>query len=172
MKHIPADWKCPECGSADRRHIARGLCKVCYARWFRRVRQGRKPNLAGKFHECVKCGASPVKALGMCNACYNRMLEQKNIARRRIQKYRAGERFRFGGEISVVNRACEVCGLTNSQSLARWGRKLDVHHKDGNGRTSAEPNHNPDNLRVLCRECHMSVHHPEGEPVGNRWGRR
>lgn len=42
---------------------------------------------------------------------------------------------------------CEICGKQG---------KLDVHHKDENSN-----NNDPDNLQVLCRSCHMKIHHPK-----------
>lgn len=41
--------------------------------------------------------------------------------------------------------ACELCGVT--------GKHLDLHHRD-----FAKSNHSPDNIMVLCRSCHKTLH--------------
>lgn len=54
-------------------------------------------------------------------------------------------------------KKCELCGTTIN---------IDVHHKDGNYR-----NNRSENLMVVCRSCHMKLHHPKakcricGKPV-------
>jgi hypothetical protein len=49
-----------------------------------------------------------------------------------------------------INGHCEICGKTHP--------KLNVHHKDGNGNLSANPNNTPDNLIAVCPSCHMELH--------------
>jgi len=44
-------------------------------------------------------------------------------------------------------RECEVCGATE---------ELHVHHKD-----QARSNNDPDNLEVLCEDCHWDRHRDE-----------
>lgn len=121
-----------------------------------------------KHTNCVRCGEPSIRARGLCVRCYNRDLEEKNRDKRLIQKYIAGEKQRFGGRRDLIvtkyGARCVECGMSESESIARWGRKLDIHHIDGNGRTSENPNHELDNLILLCRECHMSAHHPKGRP--------
>ena len=58
---------------------------------------------------------------------------------------------RFGGQ-EVVNEIldrdghkCIICGSN---------RDLTIHHKDGNGRYTKEPNNDKENLITLCRSCH------------------
>ena len=45
--------------------------------------------------------------------------------------------------------ACEACGATSN---------LDVHHLD-----ESKTNHAPENLKVLCRSCHKSLHFASSE---------
>lgn len=54
-----------------------------------------------------------------------------------------------------VKDACEVCGAT--------GRRLHVHHKDGNGQ-----NNNDSNLITLCVPCHRRWHSPYYTDMGRR----
>lgn len=60
-------------------------------------------------------------------------------------------------ELILHKDKCEICGSK---------KNIDVHHKDEN------PSNNVlDNLMVLCRSCHMKIHHPKpkckvcGKPV-------
>lgn len=46
---------------------------------------------------------------------------------------------------------CEICGKVG---------KVDVHHKDENPQ-----NNDPSNLKVLCRSCHMKIHHPKSKCI-------
>ena len=167
LKHGPA-WICPECHDPNRKYCAKNLCSVCYARMLRR-KLGMKPNNRGKYSECQQCGKKQIRALGLCTQCYNRILEIKNINLRKQQKYHAGQKHRFGGReewiLVMANYRCQICGMTEEESIEKWNRKLDIHHNDGNGRTSDNPNHEIDNLLVVCRRCHMAIHHPKGEKI-------
>lgn len=64
---------------------------------------------------------------------------------------------------------CADCGVGDARSQGRDGyRNLEVHHIDPlNGE---DRNHNvknrPENLVVLCHDCHVKRHHPEPTPKG------
>lgn len=47
---------------------------------------------------------------------------------------------------------CILCGLSNSGSIRRYGRRLDVHHVDGN-----LENNSSENLLTVCRKCHKQI---------------
>jgi len=47
------------------------------------------------------------------------------------------------------NDICSDCGMTEKESLREWGRRLNLHHKDGN-----KKNCHPDNIDTLCCICH------------------
>ncbi|MBM3313838.1 HNH endonuclease [candidate division WOR-3 bacterium] len=50
----------------------------------------------------------------------------------------------------VMQRRGWTCDRCGRRVTSAYG---EIHHRDRN------PQHNePDNLRVLCRECHMKVH--------------
>ena len=58
---------------------------------------------------------------------------------------------------------CAKCGITNYDSLKKFGIRLCAHHKDGNGRTiKCRPNYSPNNdlinIQLLCRSCHSKTH--------------
>ena len=57
-----------------------------------------------------------------------------------------------------AKRKCEKCKEEND---------LTIHHKDGKGRHNQEKglgvNNNSDNLIVLCRRCHGSIHGKESQ---------
>lgn len=48
-----------------------------------------------------------------------------------------------------AERRCEACGKAEKDN----GRRLDVHHRDGNKYNNAR-----DNLVALCGECHTEAH--------------
>jgi len=47
---------------------------------------------------------------------------------------------------------CVLCPMINNQSVELYGRRLDVHHVDGN-----LMNNSVENLLTLCRKCHPRV---------------
>lgn len=49
------------------------------------------------------------------------------------------------------NYVCQKCGI-HQYELNTWFKKLDVHHIDYN-----KKNCNPDNLIILCHNCHMKT---------------
>jgi len=124
--------------------------------------KGVKPAVNWKGTKCIVCGRVPVKAKGMCDICYRKSLPSTSSARRKMQKYLANQKQFFGGRrdllLSKTGGVCELCGMTDEESLAKWDKRLEIHHRDGRGRESEAPNHSEDNLMVLCRTCHHSMH--------------
>ena len=58
---------------------------------------------------------------------------------------------------SCIKRAgfkCEKCFMARNEHRDKFGCDLNVDHIDGNGRFSASPNNDPDNLMCLCQKCH------------------
>ena len=145
-----------------------GLCRTCYSEYYRRFK-GIKPSFNWKGCVCNACGKSPVRCKGLCNSCYRKHLRANNLDRFREKGYEASMKQRFGGNLEdILTRAdyeCKQCGMPDDQSLELWNRHLDIHHIDGNGRTSEKPNHDINNLLVLCRKCHMIVHHPKEKQI-------
>jgi hypothetical protein len=52
-----------------------------------------------------------------------------------------------------LKESCEICNLTNAQSEKRFGRKLQLHHRDKDRKNNTE-----ENLATLCVTCHMNEH--------------
>lgn len=44
---------------------------------------------------------------------------------------------------------CSDCGMTEEESLLKWGERLSLHHKDGD-----KQNCHPNNFDTLCKSCH------------------
>jgi hypothetical protein len=151
------DFICRQCGRSDRKHNAFGLCIRCYKELWRR-RQGIKPLGWKKEIPCTICGIVPSIAHGLCSRCYQKSYQPK----RRAYSRKYAEKYHFGAHQEIINRrnktGCEICGMTNEESLKRYGRNLTVHHIDGNGRTSEHPNHDVSNLMIVCRGCHNKLH--------------
>lgn len=160
-KRHPSDWICEGCSDPQNEYYAKGLCRACYMRQRRRAK-GAKPAVNWKSSKCILCGDSKVKAREMCDRCYRRSLPSYVSDERKRQKYLANQRKHFGGRreelLARASNRCEMCGMTDEESLTRWGKKLEIHHVDGRGRESNSPNHDDQNLRVLCRTCHHKMH--------------
>jgi 5-methylcytosine-specific restriction endonuclease McrA len=50
---------------------------------------------------------------------------------------------------------CTECGLTNEESIQKFGRGLHVHHIIPRVEGGS---HRLENLRTLCEACHIAIH--------------
>ena len=50
------------------------------------------------------------------------------------------------------NYTCQKCNKTQGQNIKEFGRKLDVHHIDGNNTNNVE-----ENMITLCYICHLEI---------------
>lgn len=50
------------------------------------------------------------------------------------------------------NYTCQECNKTQEQNIKETGRKLEVHHIDGDDTNNVE-----ENLKTLCRSCHSKL---------------
>jgi 5-methylcytosine-specific restriction endonuclease McrA len=120
-------------------------------------------------HEsCINCGSNnyPHVGKGLCSTCYRaqyselnrdkvRTMKQASYLRKggkTYSKQRREDKWFSGKRETVLNRdgyKCVKCGET---------QQLVVHHIDGNGRGSRNPNNSLDNLQTLCRACHAIEH--------------
>ena len=59
----------------------------------------------------------------------------------------------------LENSVCEMCGLSNEESIEKYGVRLSVHHRNNDGRhninNGLEPVHK--DLQILCLSCHARV---------------
>lgn len=132
------------------RHRMRGLCASC----------GKRKPLPGQVH-CKMCAEMfcvsskqryhSLKAQGLCGQCGKvRAVPGKVLCKTCAQAFAKRERLRKfdGNRRRAVERdggMCRLCGYTS---------RLCVHHIDGQGDTSPDPNHSLDNLITVCRFCH------------------
>lgn len=126
---------------------------------------------------CLRCQTStvPHMAKGLCSRCYLEVYraDPANTARiaaakdrwykklTREERLMARDKHHFDGlAVAVLARdehKCTSCGSTD---------QLVVHHIDGAGRGSKQPNNTMANLITLCRACHAALHGTTG-----RWSR-
>lgn len=68
---------------------------------------------------------------------------------------------RFGGlrekVMELYDGKCYMCSMTRKEHKKKWGRDLTLHHIDGQGRYSKEPNNEIDNLMPLCLHHHGKI---------------
>lgn len=83
---------------------------------------------------CIDCGGPFGRSRNKpsrCRACYLKQSRSERSAHRKAN------------EITYSIRVCDVCGSIQN---------LERHHLDNNPFNNA-----PDNIRVLCRRCHMEI---------------
>ena len=137
--------KCTECNTTDRKHYGGGLCYACY----KRKQYAKNPEKYKKW-EAERYAKNSKLIRKRTKEYYyaNRKKVLKNLKGYRDKKHFNGLRK------TVLNRDKHVC-----QSCFSPGNV--VHHIDGNGRGSKNPNNNLDNLVTLCRSCHLDIHNAE-----------
>ena len=68
---------------------------------------------------------------------------------------------RFGGVRELVilrdNEQCIKCYISRKDHYKKYGKDLNVNHKDGNGRNAFIKNNDPSNLETLCQSCHAKA---------------
>ena len=172
-KKHPDDWVCPDCGDLTRKHRAHGLCQRCYETQQRRNR-GIRPLKPG-VRKCVDCGeVKRIVGRDLCSVCYARFYRATHLESVRAYRRHSDAKKNFGGRRSALLSGaggCELCGMTDDESLSAWGKRLAIHHRDGQGKGYRAPNNNDFNLQILCKSCHSSIHHPKGKQIarGQHW---
>ena len=98
-----------------------------------------------------------LRQLGSNNSNYKNGWTKDKIKRRNY-----GETKRFGKTkdewIEYLGGKCAKCGMTNYESISKYGRRLSIHHKDGRGRNLKRPNNEINNITLLCALCHGKIH--------------
>lgn len=113
---------------------------------------------------CIYC-QTPVVARTSCKKCADRMYELakkrgdrkkyfiKNRERLNAENLKRYYKRKYGGLYEIVlerdSYSCTKCGKSSN---------LIVHHIDGNGYYSKNPNNSIDNLITLCTSCHGYLH--------------
>jgi 5-methylcytosine-specific restriction endonuclease McrA len=101
-----------------------------------------------------------------CIEC-DKKYPHKEYCRKKCEKYGIGlgtlQRYGLKTGLAVYDkfkRKCSRCGEIND---------LTIHHLDRNGRNNQEKglpiNNEIDNLILICRRCHGSIHGKEGKGI-------
>jgi len=80
--------------------------------------------------------------------------------KKRNRMYKDLQRYGFDASSHCDDKQCTLCGMTNNESLKKWGQRLQIHHKDLNGRGVKIPNNSKDNFMILCKSCHPKIDNP------------
>ena len=130
----------PSKGCANRQRFCSLRCRVRVVKRNDCVQRKNKLRSVS----CKGCGATFQQRSTLQMYCNKRCIERhyKRQSKMDGQWIKALER---------DGRLCKLCGTDTG---------LVVHHLDGTGEEES-PNHRLDNLVVLCRSCHMSVHRME-----------
>jgi hypothetical protein len=146
----------------DKRRRKTYIQKICKECKYEDTRQWRKANRD-------KCNASnkkwkkdnPEKVRETQRKTYWKFVDRRRKYNRELQTKIKKERgwtsndIRRNGEMAkeIKRMNCEYCGTEEN---------LCVHHKDNQGRHNLnkglKPNNNINNLQILCRVCHASLH--------------
>ncbi len=142
--------QCQKCGTTERPHECRGMCRKCYLAEDDQRTRGIQYYYKNK-EEISKKEKIKRKSLTK---------EQKRRMADNVRRYENGKR--YGGNWFKVkeraNHKCEKCGITEKEHLDNLGFILSVHHIDKN-----KLNNNMDNLICLCSKCHTIIHDMKGE---------
>lgn len=139
--------RCQECGTTERQHYGKGLCYQCYNR--AKYKQNPEPQKSRSSqyyegHREAKCAYQ---------AEYYQLNRDEQLEYRRMYR----EEMHFSGmRTQILDRDGHCCTTPNCGAT----EDLIVHHKDGKGRGSRNPNNDQGNLVTLCRACHVRVHLP------------
>ena len=98
----------------------------------------------------------------------NRLSEESIRILRRLCKDK--KRYGLNSELFIRYKKCEKCGMTNQESLEKWGQRLQIHHEDNQGRHNQSiglrPNNDKTNLKILCKSCHPKFDNPMKDYTG------
>lgn len=152
---------CKQCGDPNRKLYAHGLCQRCYKEQWRR-KHGIPKRGEKSAQPCKECGRIPSVGRSLCIRCYSRWWRKQQGEKHRQYMRNHVQKHHFGAHPEIIDRreneGCLICGMSNEESLKVFDRRLSIHHLDGKGRTSNDPNHDLENLVVLCDRCHRRIH--------------
>ena len=55
--------------------------------------------------------------------------------------------------VEKLGSECSDCGISREKSRKKYGKDLNIHHRDGDNR-----NNEMKNLELLCHSCHARLH--------------
>lgn len=148
---------CVDCGKIVTKKMVKSRCPRCYHA-LRRREKGVQPRVLAKDKPpCSRCGQPKIHCRGLCESCYRKLKRQK----REIPYRRPDSGWQGGIVHKKYNNHCAHCGMSRKEHFKRFNQDLHIHHIDGNGCRSKNPNHNPNNLLLVCASCHAAIHGPE-----------
>ena len=127
------DFHCPDCKNQKREGRITDTCPVC-GKTFTRIKSAKKSK-SGLYFCSQSCAAT------YNNSHYRRGENNPNW----IDGSHAGRAY-IKAAFRTYKHKCAMCGLTEECCL-------QVHHIDKN-----RGNDNPDNLIILCANCHSRIH--------------
>lgn len=154
--------KCNVCGEEKTREefpkILCGRCKECkyeYTRKWKSENRDKVNNYDKKWRK-----SNYETYLESQRKTYHKNIEKRRKYSRElwhkmkeIRGYDGSFKIRNGIEVLKKMDKCEICGTKET---------LQVHHKDNQGRHNLnkglKPNNKINNLQILCRVCHATLH--------------
>ncbi len=114
-------------------------------------------------HYCLDCNKTIFWESKRCKSCNMKYLWKKKLIRRHTGKtcwnYKDGRSYEnypaeFTNKLREEIRQrdhnkCRLCGMTKKEHIKKYGRNLEVHHKDHD-----KNNNKKLNLKTLCKKCH------------------
>ena len=139
---------CTMCGTTEIRHYGNGLCLKCDAKQ-RKPERDRKYRIQHKRELATK----------------KREYYERNIYIKKKQDEERRSRLRFDelDELALkrADYKCQNCGITNEENYKKYGSRLNIHHKENDGRAyinqGLPPINDLENLQVLCSRCHLNI---------------
>jgi len=160
-----AQLSCPRCGKVQEARTGKKYCDECRV-IVRREQKREAAKTFRKTHPELIREQSRIRNQDPWVKFYTLQSHRRNypkhkndpayVERNRLSAAISRDRDFFGGNTEEVyardGGKCVVCGSE---------KRLDIHHKDGNGTNVACENRNNslDNLVLLCRSCHMKIHY-------------
>jgi hypothetical protein len=127
-------------------------CKKCFSEKSEKYRNENKEKIRAVNKEYIKKNKDKIAKYKYEQWRNDPTIKERN--RKSVDKRRIG----MDAE-KIKNEKCEMCGITNSEHIEKYGKRLHVHHVNNNGRRNIRlglvPVH--DELQILCMSCHPKV---------------
>lgn len=155
MRKIEGPCSEPEC---EKPHHCRGFCESHYRKFFINKKRYLKVKSDPILREKTRVAVNQYRhseEYRTKRKIHDLKYYGENKEKILSYKKRWSEMKRFGrARVSILYQSGFGCALCGEE------KDLVVHHKNGLGRCTNSPDNNPKNFVVLCRSCHMKIHHP------------